>query len=119
MEAERESIQDYPEQSGEKGAGIKALMFTKPKEEKSPDLENMAKMMQKLSNKIIDMEKEKETQKFYRPYYKKREDNNQSQPPPYNIASMNLTEVSMDNWTISAPSTNSHTLKRIVLNGLI
>ena len=73
-------------------------MFTKPKEEKSPDLENMAKMMQKLSNKIIDMEKEKEAQKFYKPYYKKREDNHQSQPPPHNTASMNLTEVGLDNF---------------------
>ena len=44
------------------------------------------------------MEKEKETQKFYKPYYKKREDNNQSQPPPHNLASMNLTEVGMDNF---------------------
>ena len=48
----------------------------KPKEEKSPDYENMAKMMQKISKKIIYMEKEKETQKFYKPYYKKREENN-------------------------------------------
>ena len=45
VEAERESIEDYPEQSGEKGAGRKALLFTNPKEEKSPYLENMAKMM--------------------------------------------------------------------------
>ena len=98
VEAERESIEDYPEQSGEKGGGRKSLLLTKPKEEKSPDLENMAKMMQKLSNKIIDLEKEKETQKFYRPYYKKREDNNQSQPPPHNTASMNLTEIGMENF---------------------
>ena len=54
--------------------------------------------MQKLSNKIIDLEKEKETQKLYKPYYKKREDNNQSQPPPHNSASMNLTEVGMENF---------------------
>ena len=73
-------------------------MFTKPKEEKSPNYENMAKMMQKLSNKIIYLEKEKETQKFYKPYYKKREDNNQSQPPPHNTASMNLTELGLDNF---------------------
>ena len=59
VEAERQSIEDYPEQSGEKGVGRKALLFAKPKEEKLSDLENMAKMMQKLSNKIIDMEKEK------------------------------------------------------------
>ena len=45
VEAERESIEDYPEQSGEKGVGRKALLFTKPKEDKSPDFETMAKMM--------------------------------------------------------------------------
>ena len=44
------------------------------------------------------MEKEKEAQKFYKPYYKKKEDNNQFQPPPHNPASMNLTEVGMDNF---------------------
>ena len=33
VEAERESIEDYPEQSGEKTFGKKALLFTKPKEE--------------------------------------------------------------------------------------
>ena len=76
VEAERESIEDYPEQSGERGERRKTLLFTKPKEEKAPDYESMAKMMQKLSNKVIDLEKEKETQKFYRPYYKKREENN-------------------------------------------
>ena len=59
MEAERESVEDYPEQSGEKGVGRKTLLFTKPKEENSADYESMAKMMQNLSNKIIDLEKEK------------------------------------------------------------
>ena len=58
----------------------------------------MTKMMQKLSNRIIDLEKEKEAQKFYKPYYKKREDNNQSQPPPHSPASMNLTKVGMDKF---------------------
>ena len=49
VEAERESIEDYLEQAGEKR---RTLLFTKPKEEKAPDYEGMAKMMQKLSNKI-------------------------------------------------------------------
>ena len=60
VEVERESIEDYPERSGEKNVGRKALLFTKPKEEQSPDFESMEKMMQKLSNRIIDLEKEKE-----------------------------------------------------------
>ena len=46
------------------------------------------------------MEKDKEAQTSYKPYYKKREDNNQSKAPPHGPASMNLTVVGMDNfWT--------------------
>ena len=55
-------------------------------------------MMQKLSNRVIDLEKEKEAHKAYKPYYKKREDNNQSKPPPHSPVSMNLTEVGMDHF---------------------
>ena len=55
-------------------------------------------MMQKLSNRILDLEKEKEAQKSYKPYYKRREDNNQSKPPPHSLASMKLTQVGMDNF---------------------
>ena len=55
-------------------------------------------MMQKLSNRIIDLEKEKEDQKYFKPYYKRREDNNQYKSPPHNLASMNLIEVGMDNF---------------------
>ena len=55
-------------------------------------------MMQKLSNRIIYFEKEKEAQKSYKPYYKRREDNNQSKPPPHSPTSMNLIEVGMDNF---------------------
>ena len=98
VEAEKESIEDYPKQSGEKNVGRKDLLFTKPKEEKSHDFEGMTNMMQKLSNIIIDLENEKEAHKFYKPYYKKKEDNNQSQPPPHSLSSMNLTEVGMDNF---------------------
>ena len=41
VEAEKESIEDCPEQSGEKNVGRKALVFTKPKEEQSPNFEGM------------------------------------------------------------------------------
>ena len=53
--------------------------------------------MQKLSNRVIDLEKE-EAQKAYKLYYERRGDNNQSKPPPHSLASMNLTEVGMDNF---------------------
>ena len=55
-------------------------------------------MMQNLSNRIIDLEKEKESHKTYKPYYKKREDNNQFKTPPHDSASMNLIEVGKDNF---------------------
>ena len=74
------------------------MLFTKPKEEQLLDFEGVAKMMQKLSNRIIDLEKDKEAQKFYKPYYKKREYNNKSQTPPHSPATMNLTEVGMDKF---------------------
>ena len=60
VEDEKESIEDYPEQSGEIFFGKKALLLTKPKEEQSHDFDGMLKMMQKLSNRITDLEKEKE-----------------------------------------------------------
>ena len=66
--------------------------------EQSHDFEGMEKMLQKLSNRIIHLEKEKEAQKSYRPYYKRREDNNQSKPPPHSPALMKLMEVGMDNF---------------------
>ena len=72
VEAEKYSIEDYPEQSGEKKIGKKALLLTKPKDEQSHDFEGMLKMMQKLPNGVIDLEKEKEAHKAYDPYHKRR-----------------------------------------------
>ena len=45
VEAEKESIEDYLEQSGEKTFGKKALTLYNPKEEQSHDFEVMLKMM--------------------------------------------------------------------------
>ena len=114
VEVEKESIEDYLEELGEKNFGNKALLFTKPKEEQSHDFEGMEKMMQKLSNRIIDLEKEKEAHKAYKPYYKRRDYNNQSKPSPHSPASMNLTEVGMDNFCTFY---QQPILKKIVLNG--
>ena len=98
VEAEKESIEDYPEQLREFVFGKKALLLTKHKDEQSHEFEGMLRMMQKLSNRVIDLEKEKEAHKAYMPYFKRREDNNKSKPPPHSLASMNLTEVGMDNF---------------------
>ena len=98
VEAAKESIEDYLVQSEEFFFGKKPLLLTKPKDEQSHDFEGMVKMMQKLSNRVIDLEKEKEANKSYKPYYKRREDNTQSKPPPHSLSEMNLTDVGMDNF---------------------
>ena len=74
------------------------MLLTKPKDEQSHEFEGMLKMMQKLSSRVIDLENEKEAKKSYNPYYKRREDDNQSKPPSHSPASMNLTEVGMDRF---------------------
>ena len=50
VEAERESVEDYPDLPGEKITNRRTLLLSKPKEEQSHDFEGMLKMMQKLSN---------------------------------------------------------------------
>ena len=58
----------------------------------------MLKMMQNLSNRVIDLEREREAHNSYKPYYKEREDASQPGPPPHSPAAMNLTDVGMDNF---------------------
>ena len=99
VEAEMESIENYPVQSEEKNFGNKKPLFlTNPKDEQSHNFEGIVKMMKMLSNIVIDLEKEKEAHKSYNPYYKKREDNSQPKPPPHSPAVMNLTDVGMNNF---------------------
>ena len=72
VEPERESIEDYPGQLREKTIKRRTLLLSKPKEEQAHDYQGMLKMMQKLSNRIIDLEKEREMRKNYKPYYPKK-----------------------------------------------
>ena len=58
VEDEMESIENYPVQSEENTFGNKKpLLLNKPKYEQSQDFEGMVKMMQKLSYRVIDLEK--------------------------------------------------------------
>ena len=63
VDAEKESIEDYPEQLREKTIERRTLLLSKPQDEQSYDYQGMLKMMQKLSNRIIDLEKEREMMK--------------------------------------------------------
>ena len=44
------------------------------------------------------MEKEKESEKQFKPYYKKRDDSGPSKLPSHSPFSMNLTEVGVENF---------------------
>ena len=79
----------------------KPLLLTKPKEECLNELENVVKMVQKLSNNIVDLEKDKEASSYRRPFrqfFKNKEENSPPQPPTDNSSVLNLTEVGMDNF---------------------
>ena len=58
-------------------------------------------MVQKLSNKIVDMEKEKGTSYYrnpFNPYYKKKEESGHTQPHVHNSIVLNFNEVGMDHF---------------------
>ena len=50
VEAEKESVTDYPDLPKEKTTRRKALLLSKTKDEQSHDYQGMLKMIQKLSN---------------------------------------------------------------------
>ena len=58
-------------------------------------------MEQKLSNKIVDLEKDREAslaKRQFKPYFKKREESGTSQPHVYNSSVLNFNEVGMDHF---------------------
>ena len=61
VESELESINKHSVEPEIRNFGSKKpLLLTRPKDEHSNELENVVKMVQKLSNKIADLEKDKE-----------------------------------------------------------
>ena len=81
--------------------GNRPLLLTKPKEEHSNELENVVKMVQKLSNKVVDLEKDKGAIYYrnpFNPYYKKKEESGQYQPLVHNSFVLNFNEVGMDHF---------------------
>ena len=60
IEVELESINKHSVEPEIRNFGSKKpLLLTRPKEERSNELEGVVKIVQKLSNKIVDQEKEK------------------------------------------------------------
>ena len=55
-------------------------------------------MVQNLSNKIVDMEKERESKKQFNPYYKRKDESSSCQPSTHSPSIMNLTEFGIDNF---------------------
>ena len=74
IEADLESInKHYVEPEIRNFGSKKPLLLTRPKDEHSNELEGVVKMVHKLSNNIVDLEKEKESKNQFKPYYKRRE----------------------------------------------
>ena len=77
------------------------MLLTRPKEKHSRELENVVKMVHKLSNKIVYLENEKDassSKKQFKPYFKKSEESGTYQPPTYNCSVLNFNEVGMDHF---------------------
>ena len=68
MEEELESINKQSADSDVKFFNKKPFLLTKPKEERSNELDNVVKMVQKLSNKVVDLEKDKEASSSRKPF---------------------------------------------------
>ena len=116
IEVELESINKHSVEPEIRTFGSKKpLLLTKLKEECSNELEGVVKIVQKLSNKIVNLEKDKETKKQFKPYYKRRDEHGPSQPPTHSSSIFNFTEVGMDNFCAFIKSL---TLKGISHSGL-
>ena len=79
----------------------------------------MVKMVHKLSNKIVDMEKDKGASSYrnpFNPYYKKKEESGQLQPPVHNSNVFNFNEVGMDHLCTFH---QEHHSEKTIHNGLI
>ena len=98
VEAESESVEDYPDSLEEKTTVRRSSLLFKSREDQPHDYHEMMKVLQKMSNRIVDLEKERDIQKTNKPHYPKKEDNNQWQVPPPNLASINITEIGGDNF---------------------
>ena len=76
VEVDLDSISNHTSEPEVKTTSSKKpLLLTRPKEEHSNELENVVKMVQKLSNKIVDLEKDKgasSSRKHLKSFYKKR-----------------------------------------------
>ena len=76
VEVDLDSIENHtPEPELKHTTRKRCLLLTKPREEQSNELENVVKMVQKLSNKIVDLENDKGTTSYrnpFNPYYKKK-----------------------------------------------
>ena len=91
VQAESESIEDYPDSFEEKTTIRTSSLLLKSRENQTQNYYEMMKALQKMSNRILDLERERDIRKTNKPHYPKKEDNNQWQVPPPNVASINMT----------------------------
>ena len=98
VQDESESIEDYPDSPEENTTITRCSLLSKSKEDQTHKYHEMMRVLQKMSNRIVDLEKERDILKTNKPHYPNREDNSQWQVPPPNLASINITEIGGDNF---------------------
>ena len=97
------------------------MLLTRTKEENSSELENVVKMVQNISNKIVDLEKDKEvssSKKQFKPCFKKREEGGTSQPPVYSSSVLNFNEVGMGDFCTSHQEPHSEKICQQWINSM-
>ena len=98
VEAESESIEDYPDSVEAKTTVKRSSLLSKPREGQPYDYHEMMKVLQRLSNRVLELEKDRDIQITNKPPYPRKEDDNQWQVSPPNLESINITEVGGDDF---------------------
>jgi hypothetical protein len=100
MEIELSAYEKHPHYEETKSTGKKPLLLTKPPDRESKDIDNVVKMVKKLSNEVVDLknnvgEGSSKLQNFG-PCFKKPDNPPQLLEPPY--MDFNLDSFSNDNF---------------------
>jgi hypothetical protein len=100
VERELSAYDQHPRYEETKSAGKKSLLLTKPLDNESRDIDNVVKMVKKLSNEVVDLknnvgEGSSKPQTFH-PFFKKPD--NPPQPPEPPHMAFNLDSFSNDNF---------------------
>jgi hypothetical protein len=99
VEKELISLDNHPASEETKLVGKKPLLLTKPPEKEPKDLDNMVKLVKKLSNEVVYLKKNigegSSKPRPFHPFFKRNE--NPPKPPEVPSLTLNMDDFGMDN----------------------